>query len=90
MSTLTVGYTHPSDNTLPIKNTQVPPKTAAPPQKGDAEEYLCGDLSGYQGANPGRDQDRSRMDERVGASYIYPSQASGVEGENETGVTEGY
>lgn len=90
MSTLTVAYKHPSDTSSIIKNTAQPPHTSPPSQVGDKEEYLCGDLSPYQGANPGQDQDRVRVDNSIPAGYNYPSGASGSELENESAVTEGY
>lgn len=44
---------------------EVPP----PAQTADGEEYLCGNTgNAHPYANPGRDQDRSRQDERIAAS----------------------
>jgi hypothetical protein len=41
---------------------------AHPPQGVDSDEYLCGNTgNAHPYANAGRDQDRSRMDERVAA-----------------------
>jgi hypothetical protein len=90
MSTLTVPYKHPSDLSVRLTNTQEPPKVGPPSPIDDKEEYLCGSLAGYPSVNAGRDQDRSRLDECIPASYHYPEHASGVEAENETGVTEGF
>jgi hypothetical protein len=39
-----------------------------PPQTADGEEFICGNTgNAHPYANPGRDQDRSRMDERIAA-----------------------
>lgn len=41
---------------------------AHPPQTADGEEYLCGNSGReHSYANAGRDQDRSRADERIAA-----------------------
>lgn len=82
-------YTHPSDLTAPIHNKDLPPNPAQASPQFDSG-YMDGSCESYAGANPGRDQDRSRMDERIAASYSYSSSASGSEQENETGSMEGF
>lgn len=43
-------------------------EVSPPTQTADGEEYICGDTGpGFPGNNPGRDQDRSRADERIAA-----------------------
>lgn len=91
----TIKFDHPSCQSVPVDEgepSMFPPPAdiTAPPAQYTGSEYLDGSTAGYQGANPGRDQDRSRIDECSPASYRYQSRASGVEGENETGVVEGY
>jgi len=44
-----------------------------PPAQSLEPSYMDGSVSKLEGANPGRDQDRSRMDECQGASYHYGS-----------------
>lgn len=84
------AFTHPSPTSSIIKNMAQPPKTSAPPPDDDSSEYLCGDTSPLQGVNPGRNQDVSRVDECVPASYSYSSGASGMEMESETDSAEGF
>lgn len=44
------------------------PEVGPPAQDDDSDEYLCGNPGpAHPYANPGRDQDRSRVDERVAA-----------------------
>lgn len=93
MAEFGVAYHHPSDTSSIVKNAAEPPHTSPPPPAKDTNEYLCGSSSfvtTYQGANGGRDQDRSRVDECTPGSYSYVSRSTQREAENETGVTEGF
>lgn len=65
-----------SFDSFPVKPVDVLPESYShksgpvgpPAQTADGEEYLCGDAGpGFPGNNPGRDQDRSRADERIPA-----------------------
>lgn len=84
-----LGYKVPSDLTAPIHNKALPPSPAQPEPCFDSD-YMDGTVQAHECANPGRDQDRSRLDECRPSSYSYPSGAGGSEGENETAVTEGF
>ena len=84
-----LGYKIPSDLTAPIHNKDEAPNPAQPSPNFDSG-YMDGTVVGYEGANPGRDQDRQRADECRPASYTYPSGAGGSVIENETGAMEGY
>lgn len=58
---------HPTDE-LPHSYEHKGMDVAHPPQDVDSDEYLCGHSgNAHPYANPGRDQDRSRSDERVAA-----------------------
>jgi hypothetical protein len=64
----TVQFSFESANTKVIHNPQEAPKIAHPEQTPDGEEYICGNPGPeYPDANPGRDQDVSRLDEYHGA-----------------------
>lgn len=82
-----LNYGVPSDLTKPVDKSAPNPAQASPQFDSG---YVDGSCESYAGASPGRDQDRSRVDERIGASYSYSSSASGSEKENETGSMEGY
>ena len=82
-------YKVPSDLTLPIHNKAEAPNPASAGAEFDSG-YMDGSVQAYSGANPGRDQDRSRVDECIPACYHYTGSAVGTEGENETGTVEGY
>jgi hypothetical protein len=60
--------TKPTD-TLPHSYEHQGMDVSHPPQTPDGDEYICGDSGpAFPGNNPGRDQDRSRADEYVGAA----------------------
>ena len=84
-----LNYKYPSDLTAPIHNKDLPPNPAQPSPDFDSN-YMDGSVQGYECANPGRDQDRSRLCEHIPASYVYPSGAGGSASENETGIMEGF
>lgn len=84
-----LNYKVPSDLTAPIHNAKCPPDPAQPSPNFDSD-YMDGSVQAYSGANPGRDQDRSRVDECTPASYSYKSSPSGQVTENETGIAEGF
>lgn len=91
----TIDFIHPAPQSVPVDEDDPhqypPPAQIKPPAaKYTGSDYLDGSTASLAGANPGRDQDRSRVDECTPASYHYNSRASGTEGENETGVVEGY
>ena len=66
MNEIPFSFTAPS--TKVVHNPQAAPEYGPPTQTADGEEYVCGDTGpGFPGNNPGRDQDRSRMDEYQGA-----------------------
>ena len=77
MSSFEPIFTHPTETSVPTKNMTPDPQDGQPNQHDDSEEYLCGDTSPLQGINPGRDQDRSRIDECIPASWVYNSGSSG-------------
>lgn len=53
---------------MAVPTEEETPKVPVPAQTADGEEYLCGNPGNvYPYANAGRDQDRSRADERVAA-----------------------
>jgi hypothetical protein len=63
-----VPFSFEADLTKVIHNPQAAPEIPPPSQTADGEEYICGDSGpGFPGNNPGRDQDRSRMDEMQAA-----------------------
>jgi len=71
-------FSHPSAQSVPVDEHEphlypAPPNISAPAADTDASDYLDGSTAGYEGANPGRDQDRSRVDECQGTSYKYTS-----------------
>lgn len=69
MNTIPFSFDH--DSTKVVHNPQEAPNYGPPSQTADGEEYICGDTGpGFPGNNPGRDQDRSRMDEYQGASPL--------------------
>lgn len=60
--------TNPVDELPPSYVHDKPGVIGHPPQGTDSDEYLCGSAGpGFPGNNPGRDQDNSRMDERIAA-----------------------
>lgn len=53
----------PTDE-LPTSYEHKSSDVSHPPQDADSDEYLCGSAGpGFPGNTPGRDQDRSRLDE---------------------------
>lgn len=57
-----IGFSFEGPQTKPLD--EAPPKVSPPTQTADGEEYICGSTGpGFPGNNPGRDQDRSRVDE---------------------------
>lgn len=82
-------YKVPSDLTAPIHNAKAAPNPAQPAPEFDSG-YVDGSVVSYQGANPGRDQDRDRQCECIPASYRYTGTAIGTEGESNDGSMEGY
>ena len=71
-----VSFTFDTPLSKPIHNTEAAPPIPAPSQTTDGDEYICGcpepmsiyPATGTPSNNPGRDQDRSRQDERQAAS----------------------
>jgi hypothetical protein len=82
-------FTYPTGLTNPIHNAKCAP--VIPPAPADFDSgYMDGTVQAYPGANPGRDQDRSRQDEYIPASFTYKGTAVGSDHENETGSMEGF
>jgi hypothetical protein len=64
-----VPFSFTAPSTKVVHNPQEAPEYGPPSQTADGEEYICGDTGpGFPGNNPGRDQDRSRVDECIAAS----------------------
>lgn len=80
-------YRFPSPQAVPYGES-TPPDSA--PEPCIDSGYMDGSVQAYSGANPGRDQDRSRICECIPASYSYSGKPSGTEQENETGQAEGF
>lgn len=53
---------------LPASYSHTDKHPGPPAQGADSNEYICGNTGpGFPGNNAGRDQDRSRVDERIAA-----------------------
>jgi hypothetical protein len=56
------------DSPLAQPIDEAAPKVEPPAHTADGEEYICGNTgNAHPYANPGRDQDRSRVDETIPA-----------------------
>jgi len=71
MNTIDFNFDHPlakPTDELPHSYEHKGMDVAHPPQGMDSEEYICGHTgNAHPYANAGRDQDRSRADERIAA-----------------------
>lgn len=66
---MNVSFSFDAPATKVVHNPQEAPKYGPPEQTADGEEYICGNTGpGFPGNNPGRDQDRSRIDEYQSAT----------------------
>jgi hypothetical protein len=75
------NYKHPSPQSVPVDEGHPrsfpAPAEVGPPSPQFDDDYLDGNLAGYEGANPGRDQDRNRQCECIPAHFNYPAGATG-------------
>jgi len=83
----TINHTFPIPLAEPFGEEA--PKIPPPAQEHHSDGYLDGSTAKLEGANPGRDQDRSRVDECQYASYSYPSGSFGSE-PSESDVDTGF
>lgn len=91
----TIKWKHPAPQSVPVDEEKPKvfpaPSEIAPPNPELDSDYMDGSVAPYQGANPGCDPDRDRpYDNCIYGSYSYKGGASGTEGENETGMVEGF